>query len=474
MKQVREVERKYDVPRPGLRPSFEGVEGVGSSEPQPPVTLEATYFDTPARDLQQHRITLRRRAGGGDEGWHLKLPHAEDERTELHAPLSEQVPAEVLSVVRAIVRDRPLQPLASISTTRTITRVLDQSGSQVAEFADDRVVAVDLREHPDAQQLWNEWEIELVGTDDHDLLTRLGQRLTEAGAEPSHYPSKLTRAVGAGPQPPQYDDPTVAAIAGLIADLVERDRWVRADERDGVHQMRVTTRRLRSLLRSHPALMQLPDAVALERELKELAATLGTARDAEVLAKRYDRALAQLPAHLVRGPVRRRLVAGSHAAYQRGRKRAVAAMDEPRYFRLLDGLDELVAEAGDLGDAAHAAAPADQAYRALHKKAKKARKHPSDPAFHSVRKKAKQLRYVAEAAGDDKVAAAAKKIQSLLGDHQDSVVSRAHLMGTADRAAAAGQNTFTYGVLWQRDLAQAQDIERRLPKLLKKLKKVSD
>lgn len=472
-RQVTEIERKFSVSRAGITPSFDGLDGIGSSEQEPPVTLEATYFDTPDRDLQRHHITLRRRTGGRDEGWHLKLPAGSD-RTEVQAPLADEVPAELLSVVRAIVRDRSLEPLATVRTTRSVTRILDESGSQLAEFADDHVVAVDLREQPEQEQSWHEWEIELVGTDDRRLLKRLCRRLEDAGAETSDYPAKLVRAVGEGPEHPTYVDPTVAAIADLVADLIERDRWVRADERDGVHQMRVTTRRLRSLLRSHPALLQLPEAAALEGELKQLAATLGIARDAEVLAKRYERALDALPAEAVRGPVHERLVDDSRAAYRRGRQRAVRAMDSDRYFRLLDGLDQLLTQAGDLGHSASTTASVDEAYRAVRKEGKKARRQPSDAAFHAVRKKAKQLRYVAEAAGRRKVAKAAKQVQTLLGDHQDSVVSRKHLVDVAQKAASAGEDTFTYGVLWQRDLDAAEQIEQELPDLLRRLKKAAD
>ena len=50
----------------------------------------------------------------------------------------------------------------------------------------------------------------------------------------------------------------------------------------------------------------------------------------------------------------------------------------------------------------------------------------------------------------------AKTIQTLLGDHQDSVVSRTHLSQQADAAHAAGEDTFTYGLLY----AQEDDLAR--------------
>lgn len=462
-----EIERKFSVESPGAEPSFEGLAGIARADRDEPITLEATYFDTADRDLLQHRITLRRRTGGPDEAWHLKLPQAAGSRSEVHAPLSDDLPQELRSLVAAIVRDRELTPLATLHTSRTVTHIVSDDGDVVAEFADDEVVGVDLRTAPDAEIIWHEWEIELVGTSDTELLDRLCRRLIDAGAQPSTYPAKLVHVVGSPADRSTYDDPTVAALAQLTDDLVERDREVRENQPGAVHQMRVTSRRIRSLLRSHPALLALPGGEHVESELRELAATLGVARDAEVLAERYQNALDALPPELVRGRATERLVTNSRAAYTRGLRRAVLALDSERYFRLLDALDELAAAAAD-GDFS-AAASVEHARHKLRKAAKKARKEPSDEHFHSVRKKAKQLRYVAEAAGKRKIAKRAKAIQTLLGDHQDSVVSRAHLLQVADRAASVGEDTFTYGVLWLQDADQARAIEERLPRLLRRI-----
>lgn len=461
-----EIERKFSVASPSAEPSFDGLAGIARADRDAPVTLQATYFDTADQDLLQHRITLRRRAGGADEGWHLKLPQPAGARSEIHAPLSEQIPAELRSVVAAIVRDRPLTPLATLQTSRSLTHIVSDDGEVVAEFADDEVIGVDLRTAPDLEIIWHEWEVELVGTTDRDLLERLCRRLIDAGADPSTYPAKLVHVVGSPPERSTYADPTVAALARLTDELVERDRWVRENRPDGVHQMRVTSRRLRSLLRSHPALRALPGGEHLEGELRELAATLGVARDAEVLAERYEHALDELPAELVRGRAHERLVSQSRATYTRGLRRAVRALDSERYFRLLDGLEELASAATD-GDFSAAASVAHARHK-LRKAAKKARREPTDEHFHAVRKRAKQVRYVAEAAGKRKIAKRAKAIQTLLGDHQDSVVSRIHLVEVADRALAAGEDSFTYGVLWQRDEEKARAIEHRLPLLLDK------
>ena len=69
-----EVERKFDVEGATVLPSFDGLSVVSRAGRLPTQTLEAIYFDTAANDLAARRVTLRRRTGGTDAGWHLKLP----------------------------------------------------------------------------------------------------------------------------------------------------------------------------------------------------------------------------------------------------------------------------------------------------------------------------------------------------------------------------------------------------------------
>jgi CHAD domain-containing protein len=54
----------------------------------------------------------------------------------------------------------------------------------------------------------------------------------------------------------------------------------------------------------------------------------------------------------------------------------------------------------------------------------------------------------------------AKDLQELLGDHHDSVVARTVLLDLAAKARAAGEDTFTYGLLHQRQACQAAKIEQ--------------
>lgn len=501
-----EVERKFEVVESTVTPSFEGIAAVARVEKVPVQTLDATYFDTPTQDLARNKITLRRRTGGTDAGWHLKLPAGPEARTEVRAPLDasgpggqDTVPNELLDVVLAIVRDRPLEPVARITTQRENQVLYGAGGAALAEFSNDHVTAWAARGADDsgaepAQQEWREWELELAessGASDEsagtELMNRLSNRLLDAGAAPAGHASKLARVLGTTPQPNGLrlvEDPLQRAVAEQIGELLVWDRAVRADAFDAVHQMRVTIRKLRSLLRDYQDSFGLPDGEWILDELRELAGILGVARDAEVLAQRYEQALDGLTPELVRGPVRERLVGGARRRYQTGLRRSLIAMRTQRYFRLLDAL-ETVAAHTPTPAAGEELAPVtiDTAYKKIRKAAKAARgvaqvqqegpaaEHDRNEAIHRIRKRAKRLRYTAAATGAEKVSEQAKAIQSLLGDHQDSVVSREHLGHEADAAHAAGEDTFTYGLLYQQEEDLADRCRERLDDTLRKLAK---
>jgi CHAD domain-containing protein len=485
-----EVERKFDVVQATGSPSFAGIAEIARVERRPAQTLDAVYFDTPARDLASNRITLRRRTGGTDAGWHLKLPAGTDARTEVRTPLGaannsgdgsqEDVPSELLDVVLAIVRDRPLGPVARITTTRAVHLLHGADGAVLAEFCDDQVTAsrAGTPDAASAEQRWREWEVELVAPEGNiGLMDLLSHRLLGAGAAPAGHGSKLARVLGTT----QNDldtgtaDPINRAVAEQVDELLVWDRAVRADADDAVHQMRVTTRKIRSLLRTSPDSFGISDDASILDELRELANVLGEARDAEVLAERYRHALDGLPAQLVRGAVRERLIDGTEDRYRAGLRRSLDALRSPRYFRLLDALDALVAEPAP---AAAYREPAPVTIDASHKKVRKAAKaarrtteEDRDNAIHRIRKRTKRLRYTAAAIGATRVSERAKAIQSLLGDHQDSVVSRAHLAQQADAAHAAGEDTFTYGLLYQQESDLALSCRQQLQPALRRLKK---
>jgi CHAD domain-containing protein len=474
-----EVERKFDVGESTRSPSFDGIPDIARVERLPTQTLDAVYFDTPGRDLASRRITLRRRTGGEDAGWHLKLPAGPDARTEVRSPLNagdDEVPTELADVVLAIVRDRPLSPVARITTARGVQHLHRADDEVVAEFCDDQVTAsrAATPAAPELEQRWREWELELTQPQPNtELLDKLSDRLLGAGARPAGHGSKLARVLGTTPKELSATDPLHRAVAEQLDELLVWDRAVRAEADDAVHQMRVTTRKIRSLLQASPDSFVLPDDTSILDELRELANILGEARDAEVLAERYRDALDNLPPELVRGAIRERLIDGAEARYRAGLRHSLTALRSPRYFRLLDAL-EAVIETTPPTDVRGAAATVGAAGKKVRKAAKAARRagdEERDAAIHRIRKRAKRLRYTADATGAAKVSKRAKKIQSLLGDHQDSVVSREHLMQQAEAAHAAGDDTFTYGLLYQQETDLAAECRRQLQPGLRKLYK---
>jgi CHAD domain-containing protein len=56
-----------------------------------------------------------------------------------------------------------------------------------------------------------------------------------------------------------------------------------------------------------------------------------------------------------------------------------------------------------------------------------------------------------------------KSLQSLLGDHQDSVMARQTLRELSAVAHAAGESAFTYGLLYGREESRAAAVEAELP-----------
>ena len=183
--------------------------------------------------------------------------------------------------------------------------------------------------------------------------------------------------------------------------------------------------------------------------------------------------------------VRERLVEGANRRYHAGHRRSLIAMRSQRYFRLLDGLDAWVAEVPAMPSGEERApVTTDAAYRKVRKAAKAAAhvepgaEHDRDLALHRIRKRAKRLRYTAAATGATQVSEQAKVIQTVLGDHQDSVVSREHLSDQSQAAHTAGEDTFTYGLLYQQeaDLAEScrQQLDDALGKLAKSVHKARD
>ncbi|MEU8968353.1 CYTH and CHAD domain-containing protein [Streptomyces monashensis] len=491
----REIERKYESDDSGL-PDLTGVGGVAAVVDKGVVDLDATYYDTADERLAAASLTLRRRTGGSDAGWHLKLPVAPGVRDEIRAPLSDTVPEELAALVRSRVRDAELIPLVRLRSARDVRHLLDADGLLLAEASVDSVTAQRLTGKGGAAQ-WTEIEVELADDGDPAFLDLVEKRLRRAGVHPSASPSKLARALEqtagrghreskAGPRSKAARPPVTAGdhvLAYLRAQrdvLVELDPAVRRDVPDSVHRMRVATRRTRSTLRSFRSVLDRSVTDTLGLELKWLAGELGVDRDQEVLADRLTTALDAIPPELVTGPVRARLASWAEARHGSAHGHLTGVLDSRRHLTLLDSLDTLLTTpplrpaAGkppqkvlDKAVRKDLATLSDLIGQALDAPPGEER----DIAVHEARKKAKRTRYAAEAATEalGKPARALtrdmKSLTTLLGEHQDSVMARRTLRELAAAAHGAGESGFTYGLLYGREEARAAAAETELPGL---------
>ncbi|MDX3314039.1 CYTH and CHAD domain-containing protein [Streptomyces sp. ME08-AFT2] len=531
----REIERKYESDDSGL-PDLTGVAGVASVLDQGVAELDATYYDTSDLRLAAAAITLRRRTGGSDAGWHLKLPVAAGVRDEIRAPLSDTVPEELAGLVRARVREGQLVPVVRLRSDRDVRHLLDAKGRLLAEASVDAVRADRLFGGEGSAQ-WTEIEVELADGGDPALLDKLEKRLRKAGVRPSQSASKLARALAetaprkkrarakaaaegddgataaakgkgdakgkggakgtsaveanrTGRRAPDQEPVTagdhVLAYARAQRDaILALDPAVRQDTEDAVHDLRVATRRLRSTFRSFRKVLDRAVTDPIGVELKWLAGELGVGRDQEVLAERLTDGLADLPHTLVSGPVGERLRTWAEAQHHGSRRRLLGVLDSARYLTLLDTLDAFVADP-PLRTAAEGK-PAKVLARAVRKDLQKVSDlveqalaappgHDRDEGLHEARKKAKRTRYAAETAtpaigGPAKaLAKSMKSLQSLLGEHQDSVMARQTLRELSAVAHAAGESAFTYGLLYGREERRAELVEKELPAVWERIR----
>ncbi|MGW0251842.1 CHAD domain-containing protein [Nocardia goodfellowii] len=290
----------------------------------------------------------------------------------------------------------------------------------------------------------------------------------------------------------------IAALSSDIDRLLAAEPEVRSDADDSVHQMRVATRRLRSVLRSYRMLLPRDQADEIRKELKWLAGLLGVARDAEVRADRFAKLLAEhaeaftdsaeidtVTGKTVDDPggsasddstrvaapiataddlakITARLVTAEHARYDGAHAQILAALDSDRYRTLRNTLSNWKSELPLRPS--RAAVPAADFFRVVlqrdHERIEAfLRAEPSTAPddriemLHDIRKSAKRLRYSCEAAaevlGEEATGLGhhAKHLQSVLGDHRDAIESHAAIVSRAAEAEAAGENSALYHLL---------------------------
>ncbi len=471
-----EREDKFDVDADLAMPSLETVTPEGGSIDTSEVQLISTYFDTEDLDLLARGITVRRRRGDADTGWHTKVP-ADKARTEIRLPLGSGedsvVPDDMMTLLVGVALGKPLEHVATLTSLRRVHRLLDRDGSVVAELADDTVTAnlAGAGGHG-----WREWEVELGPAGSEAVLKRVGEVLVAAGATPSAHFSKLHRALRS------TSEPVRESALGTVASYLDQqaqaifagDVYLRRGM-DPIHSTRVAIRRYRSTIRVFGDILDDRRASDLDAELSWYASLLGEVRDRQVQRARFSRSVHELPEYLLLGPVAARIENDLLAEQIRAREVVATELDGERYRTLLAELRDWSRE---LPIADGASETRDEDLDKMARKAgKKAAKRLAqaidggdEEALHRARKAAKRARYAAELVkpivGKKEAKARIarfKSVQEILGEHQDAVVAAAALLDLGRTAGVTpGENGFTFGLLYARELQAAADAREEI------------
>ncbi|MFC8177932.1 CHAD domain-containing protein [Rhodococcus sp. NPDC057297] len=464
-----EREDKFDVDPDFVLPDVDQLIPAGGSATESEVSLVSTYFDTEDLDLLQRGITVRRRRGDADTGWHAKVP-ADKARTEIRLPLGSgedaTVPGELAELLIGATLGKPLSSVATLTSLRRLHVLSDRKGRVVAELADD-TVTVDLS-GADGHG-WREVEVELGPDGSESDLKQVGKKLKAAGARPGAHPSKFHREVRSSAEPVH------TGTVGVVADYLDQqaqaifagDVYLRRGM-DPIHSTRVAIRRYRSTLRVFADVFDDDRAAFLEAELSWYAGLLGEVRDRQVQRARFAESLGELPDHLVLGPVAARIENDLLAEQLRFRAVVTAELDGERYLALLTELAQWT-RGLPLAKSAHKIDDDDldvlarKAGKKASKRVAAAAEAGDDEALHRARKAGKRARYAAELVKpivgkkESKARIARyKNVQEILGEHQDAVVAAATLLELGRKAGVTpGENGFTFGLLYAQELAAA-------------------
>lgn len=464
----REIESKLRVHALFELPNFNDDFAVVSEQP---FTMVATYYDTPSLALFRWGVTLRRRTGGSDAGWHLKMPVSSGDelvRDEIHLPEAntDHVPAALADVVSPLLLGQPLQQVVVLRTERSPSMIRIPDGACV-ELVDDTVSVMD---GDTAVAVFRELEVEATDDDaSRALLHEVVQRLQTAGALVGAT-SKAASALGPrAAAPPDVRIGPMPGPNGLAADalrvmlathvkhLLLADVAVRRELPDAVHQMRVAARRLRSVLATFQTLFDREWSAGLREDLKWLASELGAIRDAEVLQERLDEHAETLPADFRSGTLRAidAVLTRRRDAAQSG---AIAALRSDRHDFVIQ----------DLVDAANTPRFTDQAYRTcrealppslaktwrtLERSVNRLELTTPSSHWHAARIKAKRARYAAEALSPifgkkiERLANRLSDVTEILGSHQDAHVAQQFLLEVVP--SADGSTGFGLGLLFE-------------------------
>jgi CHAD domain-containing protein len=255
-----------------------------------------------------------------------------------------------------------------------------------------------------------------------------------------------------------------------VTELRASDADLRLGRPDAVHRFRVAARRLRSSLAGFEPLIDATATRRIKEDLREAAAAVSGARDADVMRRRVDSLLADEPDTADLARTRDRLRGLLDATYQESWQLSGDYLDSPAYDDLTRALDRF-SDIPSWSSSAHG--PAEEVFAPLlaHEWDRFQRRgrqalvgtggDVDEERMHDVRKAAKRMRYVAESLRPvfgrraKQQAKAGRRVQGVLGDYQDAAITRSLLEQATRDALLDGDDVTLLHRMLARETAAA-------------------
>ncbi len=279
------------------------------------------------------------------------------------------------------------------------------------------------------------------------------------------------------PAAPVSTDPGAVRLREMLEaqrrELLAHDPGARlGSDPENLHRHRVAARRSRAFLRITRAYVDPGWRRSLVPRLRDLGQSTGPVRDLDVLLEELTLQLEGLEEADQDGAAT--LIAGLARTREAAQQRLLQALDDERYHLLLARLHlppQLRAGVASIP----LERIARREFRRLAKTVARLGERPTDAELHGLRIALKRARYAAELSAPTgktgrAFVAAAKRLQDLLGEHQDSVVAESLLRAAAvvDGPTAAA---FVAGRVVERQAARRAQLKEQLPTAWRRLRK---
>ena len=499
-----EIELKFTLPPARLKQLAEhGLPDIKAAAPRA-VKLISRYYDTPDRLLWQNGIALRVRNKGDQWLQHLKWRGSDkgfaggSRRQEWEWSLNDAEPRpEILdlafgdSITLPLEWHRSLEPVFETDITRHIQNI-DLNGTLIEIAYDHGVLRAGA-----AEQVLAEVELELKKGDENTLyrlaeilVTASGARLAGGSKAEQGYRLADGRYPVVQKAKPAQLSPTDSAATALarqagrtLGDLLANQFVVFADSSpEGVHQMRVSLRRLDAITRPLRAQLEASPCGTLLTELKWLRGKLGSLRNWDVFLSETLPDLRHC--HMDdEDNIADYLQPAADACRREARARLISALNDQRYADLLLRLTQLATGQTRLPNTMQ------QEFRAIGSRwlieqldrmdRRGQRLHSLKPRRqHRFRLKVKKTRYVAdivsELTGTSHLKTATKamaKLQDKLGQQND-MFTAIDLLGRLSEHASLRGNQDAETALGEQQAIWRTALEHADPKLTKRWQKV--